>query len=195
MVETGQDNAVIKKHCTRCGKSLPLADYHKSKKEKDGRVDRCQSCVAEYSKNWWESNRERFLEDRNKRFKEYRKTHMEWALESSKQYRLLHRDEVIQNLRSYHKTINGKRANRKQHAKRKGFGYIELMDNPFPSDIKVDMHHINEYPGFVIPLPKILHNNCLGKKHKEKCNMWIQKLFGIDVAIFDGGRTEVKLNG
>lgn len=83
-------------------------------------------------------------------------------------------------MRKYIKTVKGKKAMKKalskSYAKRqRDLGWIPLINNnPFPC--KVDWHHINNL--LVIPIPDITHRNTLGMSHRERCGVWINKLFG-----------------
>lgn len=65
------------KVCSKCGKELPLSEFHKDKRSKDGLTSQCKDCVkqyhhehkeeiAEYMKQWKKKNREHVLEyDKN----------------------------------------------------------------------------------------------------------------------------------
>ncbi len=37
-------------------------------------------------------------------------------------------------------------------AKRRRLSFVPIMNNPFPQDIKIEWHHINDK--FVVPVPK-----------------------------------------
>lgn len=49
----------MNKQCTKCGIVKDLSEFHRSKKEKDGRVDRCKVCHSEYRKQHHIENKER----------------------------------------------------------------------------------------------------------------------------------------
>lgn len=69
-------------------------------------------------------------------------------------------------------------------AKRREMGFIPLMANPFPKEIKVTYHHLNDKPGLSIPLPTIIHSNIPGnpvKLHRKLVDGWIKKLYCIDI--------------
>ena len=40
--------------------------------------------------------------------------------------------------------------------------FIQLMDNPFPKEIFIDWHHINNL--FVVPMPRNLHQAIGGNR-------------------------------
>lgn len=82
----------------------------------------------------------------------------------------------------YMKTKKGKLADTRRHNKRRDYKNIELFINPFPDDVEVVYHHIDDW--FVIPLPKQIHINtyCSSKeKHREKCNEIIKNLYGLNI--------------
>lgn len=44
-----EENVVTKK-CVTCGRELPVSEFHKNKKNKDGIQNKCKSCVYEYNR-------------------------------------------------------------------------------------------------------------------------------------------------
>ncbi len=74
---------------------------------------------------------------------------------------------------------------RKEKARRRGMKYIELMENPFPGEINIAQHHINDF--FVIPIPSQTHSKNSGKQieHRYKCNNILNKL-GFKIENFIG---------
>jgi hypothetical protein len=79
----------------------------------------------------------------------------------------------------YDKTINGKISNGKSSSKSRGLKFTPLMSNPFPEEVEVDWHHVNDL--LVIPIPRKLHRGTRGKDHIAKCNMIIDDLYGLDI--------------
>ena len=84
----------------------------------------------------------------------------------------------------------GKKVAWARSKKRRGkLKFIPLFLNPFPDDIDVDYHHINNL--FVVPIPSQIHKKCgSGRKvdlHREKCNLWLYYLYGIDFGLLIGG--------
>ena len=72
----------------------------------------------------------------------------------------------------------GKLLDSKHQAKRKrDLGFTPLMSNPFPEEVPVDYHHINDT--FVIPVPRQVHKSMLGKKHRIRVNDWIEEYIGL----------------
>lgn len=97
------------KKCTGCGELKPLEEYHKSKRDADGRVQQCKRCKAEYSrkyraenrdklnaqtKRWHEDNRERSLASK----KAYRKSNSAKVQEAKKRNRIEIREKALQEL-------------------------------------------------------------------------------------------------
>lgn len=61
------------KICTKCNEAKSLDEYYKSNKTKDGRRERCKSCISEQTRQWREDNKEYTLDYA----KEYRKNNAE----------------------------------------------------------------------------------------------------------------------
>lgn len=85
-------------------------------------------------------------------------------------------------LKNYSKVKEGRR---RHESRERGLGYVEIMDNPFPNEIFIIRHHINNI--FVMPMPQKLHEissaNKYKKRHKIIANTLIQKL-GFDLSLF-----------
>lgn len=73
------------KICKKCGRELPISEFHKNKSKKDGYSSWCKECNKEhekkrradnpkYFKQWYEENREASLERMKEYNKQYRKT-------------------------------------------------------------------------------------------------------------------------
>ncbi|HUT00603.1 MAG TPA: hypothetical protein VMY59_09830 [Candidatus Thermoplasmatota archaeon] len=58
---------------------------------------------------------------------------------------------------------------------------IPLFKNPFPEDIKINYHHINDV--FVIPIPEVSHKIYPGvwDEHRELTNRFIENIYGFDL--------------
>ena len=83
--------------------------------------------------------------------------------------------------KKYRQTDKGKQSAIKSKTKRKrNLKFIELIPNIF--HCKIHYHHINNF--FIISLPKNIHLQTNGKKHKEKCKKIIEKYYKIDIDIF-----------
>ena len=125
-----------------------------------------------YYYNGGKEKRELYSKDHPEILKHYRS--------SDKRKKYLHKYQKSSSYkkyrRKYNKTEAGKQAMRRGMAKRKrDLGWIPLINNnPFPC--KVDYHHINNI--LVVPIPSITHRSNLGLNHRERCNVWINKLFG-----------------
>jgi len=77
---------------------------------------------------------------------------------------------------------NKEKVYRKLKNIRKGFSMIGLIINPFPSEIKVNYHHINNI--LAIPIPEITHRKCYCNsrtKHREKLKPIIEDIYQIDL--------------
>lgn len=56
------------KQCNRCGNTKSLDDYHRNKSSKDGHMNRCKVCSAEYNKEWQKRDPEKARESWKKSF-------------------------------------------------------------------------------------------------------------------------------
>ncbi len=83
--------------------------------------------------------------------------------------------------KKYEQTPLGKISVKRTLAKRRKLGFIPIINNPFPKEVKINHHHINNT--FVIPIPKKLHRSSLGKQHRIKVNKKIENL-GFDLGSF-----------
>ena len=78
----------------------------------------------------------------------------------------------------WRKSEKGKIVDSRHRAKRnRNLGFTPLMSNPFPEEIPVDYHHINDT--FVVPVPRQVHKSMYGKNHRIKVNDWIEEHIGL----------------
>lgn len=54
------------KVCTKCGRELPLSEFSKQKKSKDGLIPWCKSCLKEYHAIWYETHKQDVLTHQRK---------------------------------------------------------------------------------------------------------------------------------
>lgn len=190
------------KKCSRCKQLLPYSDFGKNKWQKDDLQHYCKKCKAKADKKYKDKNRNKI---KNKQHEYDLKTNYK----SQKKYQKTEKGKKIHRTtnKKYRKTEKGKKTakkiakkykknhpqkikewKRKNKAKRKReLGYFELWSNPFPDEIKIDYHHINNL--IVIPMPINLHQNTSThdrKKHREECKKIIEKLYCIDLEILYG---------
>ena len=56
------DNQEIKtKRCSKCGRILPITEFHKDKSRKDGLQCWCKDCQKAMKKEWYQSNKDAIL--------------------------------------------------------------------------------------------------------------------------------------
>ena len=80
-------------------------------------------------------------------------------------------------------------AYRKKNAHRqRNMEWIKLFESIFSDDTEIAYHHISD--AFVIPIPKRIHLNNLGKNHREKLQPIIENLYQISYIIVDGKHGE-----
>jgi len=166
------------KYCPRCKEVLPIIMFTKDTHKIDNLSLYCKDCNCNRFKSWLDKNKE-YDKERNKI---WRDNNIEYNLERVKEWRENNKDLKREYEKNYRKTNSGKLAKHKTRNNRRKLKSIELFINPFPEDIKVEYHHINNL--LVIPLPKGLHQACNGgttNKHREKCNKKILSLYGLDI--------------
>jgi 5-methylcytosine-specific restriction endonuclease McrA len=129
------------KHCPACKGVLPVAEFSRESKRKDGLSVYCKAC----NKQRFEVNKERIQEQRRRfreanrdalreQYKKFRAGHQERKNEQNKrsyashkdraikymeQYRKNNRETLNENKRQYYKTEQGKMVARAAHSKRK----------------------------------------------------------------------------
>ena len=101
---------------------------------------------------------------------------------TKQQYHLEHILKHRKYQKDYRLSEEGNLIRVKHQAKReRNLGFTPLMSNPFPQEIDIDYHHINNI--FVIPIPRQVHKNMLGKNHRVKVNNWIEEVIG-DIGVY-----------
>lgn len=119
--------------------------------------------ITKYQKHYYQISKERIA----KYQKQYYQEHTKQIAKCHKYYN-----------KKYYQTENGKITEKRAKAKRKrSLGFTPLMSNPFPEEIQVDYHHINNI--FVIPVPRQVHKSVGGKQHRIRINDWIEEHIGL----------------
>lgn len=148
------------KWCPKCECVFPFIMFFNDKYSRDGKQGICKEC------------------------------HKELKKEYNIKYRNTHKLERSNYDKNYKKTKNGMIVYKRKIEKRlRNFSWFPLFLNPFPNDIEVDYHHINNK--LVIPLPKRIHRNNFHPNqniHRKKCEKWIDIIYGIKInKILDEG--------
>lgn len=76
----------MEKVCSACQKLLPLTSFNKNKKRKDGHSGQCKSCRKEYSKEYWEKNKERLKARHKEYWKQYYQDNKEKVAVASRKW-------------------------------------------------------------------------------------------------------------
>jgi len=190
------------KICSKCSKKLPATFefFYRRKDSKDGLRAECKECKNKVNNNYKLNHTEEIKEMKHKWYEENKE--MTLKLSSNRYYN--NREVILKQIAEYQKTEKGRevkkkaykkhlqtekgkithrKAVRKNRSKRKrNMGFIELIDNPFPKEIEVDYHHINNL--LVIPIPRRLHqinNGSNVNDHRKRCNKIIKELYDIDI--------------
>lgn len=194
------------KICNRCKRRLSITDFHKDSFKKDGLRTICKECTIAAVKKYREANRDKHnlsskkyrdahknkVRETNRKYERGNKVKVtnskrKWIEKRRKEYDEYHKNyrkknaEILAlNAKKFRQTDKGKEIDRKHQAKRKrNLGWSKLWNNPFPNEIRIEWHHINDL--LVIPLPKRLHQIIKGKTHRPRCNKLICKLYNINL--------------
>lgn len=166
------------KTCSKCGIEKPLKDYYIS--IRDGIFAHCKECNKKRSREYFFENHEERLKINKEYYETYKELYPDRVKKTKENWRKNNKKYMQDYKKNYRHTEHGKIVLKKSKEKRsRNKGFVPLFENPFPNEIEVDYHHINNL--LVIPLPKVTHKGNLGKNHIEKCNKWIQKLYCLDV--------------
>jgi len=129
------------------------------------------------------------LKDSREYMQKYREEHPEYyqsQLEKNRLYKQMNKEKnkyKYRQQRRKHYERNKEIYIARMNKRRRDYGFIPLMDNPFPEEIKIEWHHINNL--FVVPLPKVTHRYVYAsmdsEKHRRLGNKMVEKLYGIDI--------------
>jgi len=185
---------VKSKVCSKCKIEKSIDDFHKDKSHKDGYRCECKICKKAASKIYYQKNRDKLLSNatiyRNQHREELKIYFREnWEKKKNnpevkrrkKEYANNHREQHRESDRKYTKSKKGKIINHKRRASRRKLGWYALFDNPFPEEIEVNYHHINDL--VTIPIPKIIHMKAFHpdrEEHRERGNFWLYYIYGMD---------------
>lgn len=102
------------KICSKCGRELPLSEFSKHKRSKDGLQPYCKECKKECNKQYYAENREKITELRKQWYDENREELLEYwkqyraeNREKIKQYRQENREYWKQYQKQYYSTLRG----------------------------------------------------------------------------------------
>ena len=77
------------KVCKKCGRELPIEEFYKDKRKKDGYSCWCKECFKQQQKQYYQEHKEEKAEYFKKRYQEHKKEKAEY----DKQYRQEHKEE------------------------------------------------------------------------------------------------------
>lgn len=161
-----------------------LSNLSKEKKEFFSRNR--NEYMRQYRKNMTPEKKQQYMRTWRKKNPDYWKSNIDYLYAWRKTER--GRQLLREIMRKYRQTPNGHEAEKRvQHKRQRTLGYIELFQSPFPNDVLVDYHHINDI--LVIPLPHITHVGVGGNHpdHRTICDGWIEKIYCMDFnRLFNG---------
>ena len=133
--------------------------------------------IAEYHREYYEKNKEK----RAEQMREYRRKNKEKILE----YKRKNKEKILDYYREYFKTEKGKQALAKNtNKRRRNLGFELLFDKPQEWNCDIDYHHISN--GFVVPLPRFIHRQYLGKQHRQRIKPVVEMLYNMSYVIDRG---------
>lgn len=156
------------KYCYECDCQL-IPDDNWMKAQYSRNYYLCKSCHYKKNKDWRIANPEKAKAG-------YK--------EQAKKRRLMHPNEKRVIDKKYNQSEKGKIADLKHQSKRRGLGYTLLFNNPFPKNILVVGHHISD--GFIVYLPKNLHQNHYGKNHRKDLKPFVESIYNFSYIIEEG---------
>ena len=136
--------------------------------------------IQEYNRKYYIKNRELILAN----VKEYYKENEDKTNATQREYYRDNKERIIESARLRYQNNEESRIKHKKVVDRRNreLGFVLLFKNPFPSDVEIDYHHINNL--LVVPMPRLTHLRGSGGtnviKHREKCNSLLNYLYGID---------------
>ena len=166
------------KYCKYCKKYKPPSKFRKRKSSPDGLQYKCKECQSKYDKRNYLKKREMKLKQRREYYNKNRDKCLQWW----KKYRKDNPNKIKESVRRYRKTDRAKMLKSIQMSRRyRKLKSIPLFDNPFPSEIKINWHHISDM--FIVPVPEVTHlsnYNSIKIKHRDTMNEVLYKIYCID---------------
>ena len=152
--------------------------FNHSSEMKSGYRCQCKNCESEYGKIYRFNNRDK-IREKNKKWTDNNRERKNDLQREWRKYN----PEKIKEYRKRQRSREEVKMKRRQAARlrKKGLKSIELFINPFPKDVEVEYHHINNI--LTIPLPKNLHQSFNGKReyHRDECEYIIKSIYGLDI--------------
>jgi len=168
--------------CTKCGGEFPatLEYFYRMESGKYGLMAICKRCKINYTYDYRKENRNKYNKYQKNYYNKNKEKLIPQKLKSNKRYKQSEKGKLTS--KNYRKTKRYKLSMKRIKAERKrNFGWILFMENPFPEEIDIDYHHINNM--IVIPLPRRTHkyyHNPNQLMHRDKCSEVIKYLYSID---------------
>lgn len=142
--------------------------------------------IAKYQKKYREEHKEELKKKRGSYQKDYYQKNKENIKIRERRYRKENVGKVNARKRELRKLDPDRfREYDKKHYENRKHLYkqIQLISNPFPSDVDVDFHHIYPWFPFTIPMPREIHQtyNMELEKHITYNKEWFEKLYSMEV--------------
>jgi hypothetical protein len=179
-----------RKRCSRCKQWKPETEFYENGVAKDKKNSQCKNCVLQQTAEYQKTNGKKIHELATQRYaksEKGKKTQRKMYEREKKngypniyKYQKKHPEKQKKFQKNWRK--NHRQYNRIYLAKRRQkLGYFELWSNPFPEEMPVEYHHINNI--LVIPLPKKTHRRGCNdtERHRGRCKEMIERIYCIDL--------------
>jgi hypothetical protein len=107
-MSTHEASATAEKACTGCQRLLPLTEYHRHTRKRDGRQTQCRACRSAAHVAYYTANREKYLAN----MAAWRAAHPEKRRAYEAAYYAANREKILARLAAYYAT--NREANREK---------------------------------------------------------------------------------
>ena len=134
------------KKCRKCNEVLPVSEFYKNSKSKDGLACYCKKCCVKRSTEYYHAHREERLEYGNKYFENRREEHRKYTRE----YHAKNKERINAKERERIKTPEGREKSREHAAMRRARrknARVGTMPNRYRAIIRKNQNNLCYYCG------------------------------------------------
>ena len=160
--------------CIKCKRNLPVSCFNKDKNRKNGLQSWCRDCQNIYNDAYSKTKVGKLvnIKSTSKWINSHKDEHKEYQ-------HIYHKDKreyLNEKQKEYRQTPKGIKVSKKDVSRRqRQLGWIPICENPYPDDIEIEWHHIDDI--HVVPIPSKVHRVTCGiDNHREVCYLLISKL-------------------
>lgn len=118
------------KRCSKCGRILPITEFHKDKSRKDGLQCWCKACIRACQAEWSTNHKEKIAEYMS----EYYAKNKEAIAQKQAEYRQANKDAILKQQAEYrqsHREEERKRSAEYRDPQKNQLGYAKYMVNAY----------------------------------------------------------------